>query len=479
MTTENLQRSAAPPPPPSLDRFSLLPNELLDAIFALAYSFYPPKAPLSKRLRPFQERELYRSVTIVHLRQFRTLSRTLELDPARGELVTKIAIGSYSRPHDDDSRVSLDDLLSALPNLVTLEIPVGLSPYEAPSGIVLSRLWRVKMVSASIHSCRFGWSDLAFLSMLPNLNDLVIYNWLSFGTRHSPSPNGFSFKHVVRVKVMGEGIDKETVLPIANLCPNLLHLHLFGTDGRGLQHPDLLPLVPATLHSLQLDSPYGSSEPCDLLLPRFSHLRQLNLGETCHSESIHTTLAQLPNLVSIRLGDGQVDYRGFAALVSGPSRLVELKSLIFDTKTAFSPDDMADWVDPSDYLPDPVGLRALRGVCDSNGVDLSGTMFDDCLRALEDFHVEWNNRAVLAAAYHGDRDFDQLHHTRTEASRAGVTLPSFDLDSLDPDHLEVVETELPEKEWIVLSLRNRCPDEQGKIDGRSACTSMEDGAGSG
>ncbi|GAA6018014.1 hypothetical protein JCM11491_000031 [Sporobolomyces phaffii] len=481
MTTE-----LSSPPPRSLDRLSLLPNELLDVIFELSYFTFPSTAPLSKRLRPFQERQLYRSVTLRSVDQFRSLSRTLELDPARGELVSDLAIGSHSRPHNDDSRVLLDDLLSKVPNLVTLQFPLGSSHYEAPSAAVMSRLSGVKTVIAFIvdggpaHDSSFEVTNLASLSMLPNLNELEIREWPSFDAEDHQRSVSFSFETVETLTVAGVGADEETVLEIVNLCPNVLHLELMVTYADTTGFPSLLSLLPVTLRSLQLLAPGAIFTPCDSFLPRLAGLRHLELGSDFHTSGIHTTLAQLPNLVGFRLGNGKVDYRGLAALVSGPSRLVDLESLILDNvrpiihhfgnrtpgpsnpsfsaDAALLPDDMTDWVSPSEYLPDPVGLRALRAVCDSNAVNLGGTMLD-CLETLDDFHIESNNRAVLAAACHGDRDFHQLYHTRTEASRAGVTLPSFDLDSLDPDRLEVVETELTEKEWFVLSLRNKARSE--------------------
>ncbi|GAA6018035.1 hypothetical protein JCM11491_000040 [Sporobolomyces phaffii] len=473
-----------------VDRLSRLPNELLDTIFDLAYPYCypyrPPRFPLSKRLRPFQERLLYGRITLRSVDRFYSLYRTLDLDSTRGELVTEIAICSQSRPRNYPSRVSLDDLLSKLPNLVTLDFPVGSSHYEAPSGAVMSRLSGVTKVIALIqdsgpaHDLAFKMTNLASLSMLPNLNELEIREWPSFDAEDHQRSASFSFEKVERLAVVGDGADEETVLRIVNLCPNLLYLGLVSTYDEDAFFPDLLPLLPVTLRSLRLFSPCGSFAPCDSLLPRFSQLRQLELDHNCYSTGICHTLAQLPNLVGIRLWNGKVDYRNLAALVSGPSRLVELKSITlnnrdldldkrlfghctpapsrprFSAKKAYLPGDMTDWANPSEYLPDPVGLRTLRGVCHSNGVRLSGTMLD-CLETLENFHIESNNRAVLAAAYRGDRDFDQLHHTRTEASRAGVTLPSFDLDSLDPDRLEVVEAELPEKSWFVLSLRNKEP----------------------
>ncbi|GAA6018700.1 hypothetical protein JCM11491_001269 [Sporobolomyces phaffii] len=257
----------------------------------------------------------------------------------------------------------------------------------------------------------------------------------------------------------------------------------------GSSRPDLrkiLPLLPPTLQSLRLDTRKEPGRPtfCDPFLPQFRQLRRLDLADGCFSPSIDTTLAQLPNLVAIRLGHGTAHYRGLASLASGPTRLVALKSITLETATSVfgdlggdrtrAPSDpsfsapsaltldhhLSEWVSPSEFLPDPVGLRTLMEACKSSGVKLGGTLFH-LFKPLEEWYIEANNRAVLRAAASGrDRDFRRLRRIQSDAlQRAGVSLPSFDLDSLDPDRLEVVETELPEKEWFVLSLRNKARSE--------------------
>ncbi|GAA6018017.1 hypothetical protein JCM11491_000032 [Sporobolomyces phaffii] len=472
-------------PRPPLDRLSLLPNELLDAIFGLSYSSLIPTAPLSKRLRPFQERQLYRSIVLKTVDQFHALSRTLHLNSTRGQFVLNLGIAWLPFYGDDTSNLSLDDLLSKIPNLVTLILPVGPGYYSTPNAEVMARLLAVRSVTVTrfeptaADSSRFELSDFAFLSELPNLNELDVLDWPQSATGSVQYSKAFSFARVQTLGVTGVEADEATILQIVNLCPSLLHLYLLACHDVLIEFPGLPPYLPATLRSLSLLAPNASFAACDSLLLRFSHLRILDLGAVSHSRSIHTTLAQLPNLVSIRLGDGQVDYRGFAALVSGPSRLVDLRSItlnsayssinLFGTYTpapsdpsfsadaAFWPDDMSDWVHPSEYLPDPVGLRTLRGVCHSNGVRLSGTMFK-CLEALEEFRIESNNRAVLSAVF--GRHLSPLRQVRAAAMRDQVPLPSDDLDSLDPDHLEVVETELPETYRLVLSLRNKARSEK-------------------
>ncbi|GAA5865443.1 hypothetical protein JCM3774_005638 [Rhodotorula dairenensis] len=47
---------------PGVDRFSTLPNELLQHIFALAYAKKRPAAPLSRRLRPFYDEVVFRAL---------------------------------------------------------------------------------------------------------------------------------------------------------------------------------------------------------------------------------------------------------------------------------------------------------------------------------------------------------------------------------------------------------------------------------
>ncbi|GAA6018036.1 hypothetical protein JCM11491_000041 [Sporobolomyces phaffii] len=296
-----------------------------------------------------------------------------------------------------------------------------------------------------------------------------------------PRPESFSLRGVETLRVHGRGADTMSVAGLVNLCPRLVHLELFTWVDEA-DFSALLPLLPATLRSLRLDSTGGTNRPCDSFLPRFRQLRRVHLGHGCYSQSIHRTLAQLPDLVTIRFGSGMDDYQTLASLVSGPDRLVDLKSIALDgfymcrkdlmgirtpapSDPSFSTGDaaievnMTDWALPSSHRPDPVSLRELARLCDSNGVDLSGTMLK-CLETLDAFHLESNNRAVLAVVFGPDDTFNRIRDVRSAASRAGVCLPTFDLDSLDPDNLEIVETALPEKDWFVLSLRNKTKQEE-------------------
>ncbi|GAA6018023.1 hypothetical protein JCM11491_000034 [Sporobolomyces phaffii] len=454
------------------------------------YPYRPPKFPLSKRLRPFQERLLYGRIDLRSVDRFHSLYHTLDLDPTRGELVTEIAICSQSRPRNDPSRVSLDDLLSALPNLVTLSLPTGPTQYKAPSRAIMHRLSRVTHVTTRVHDDSFGHdsrfrlSDLACLSALPNLETLEIHGSSTLLNGVNSYPEAFRFSNLETLRFVQTGADADAVVKLVDLCPNLVHFE-WSSYLKEPDFPRILPFLPPTLRSLCIETPTIFFDQCDPFLPRFTKLQSLDLTDLCYSFEIHTALAQLPDLTEVRFEGSAVDYRGLASLVSGPSRMVNLKSITLDTRESeldeepvgnrapapsapsFPPPqgdvtlslDMSDWPSLRDDLEDPVGLRMLVGACESNGVNLSGTLLD-CFEALEDFHIEHNNRAVLAVAFGPDNTFDRIRDARLAASQDGVSVPDFDLDSLDPDHLEVVETELPEKEWFVLSLRNKPkPDE--------------------
>ncbi|GAA6018702.1 hypothetical protein JCM11491_001271 [Sporobolomyces phaffii] len=474
-----------------VDRLSRLPNELLDTIFDLAYPYCypyrPPKFPISKGLRPFQERLLYREINLSSVDQFHALSRTLDLDPTRGELVEGISIVSCSRPREDPSKVSLDDLLSRLPNLVALELPTGSHQYQEPSESVLTKLSKVKYVTTTVHveppdeKWRFHPSPFAFLSALPNLVELAISAWPyhdDFVWTHTHG-HAFEMRSMWGLRIEGPGAGAPNVAAFIALCPNLVHLELITVDGGFSSSPDssLLRLLPVTLQSLRLDCPMNVFAPCEQLLTHLTQLRRLDLGSACHSYDVHTALAQLPLLVSVRLGNCVVDFAGFASLVSGPSRLVHLEHITLDTFLRLdtlmgtrtpAPSDpsfsaaaaesldryLNDWAEPDNYLGDPNELRALVRACEANGVALDGTMRDLC-EPLEAWNVECNNRAVLICASGHDRQFTWLGWARARAARAGVSLPTLDLDELDPARLEVVEIELPEKDWFVLSLRNK------------------------
>ena len=76
---------------------------------------------------------------------------------------------------------------------------------------------------------------------------------------------------------------------------------------------------------------------------------------------------------------------------------------------------------------------------------------EDSIKLMENYFIEANNRSVLLA-YH-EEDFERLKVYRTAARAAGFTLPPLIFESLRRD-IRITKTELPNKNWFALSLRN-------------------------
>jgi len=248
-----------------------------------------------------------------------------------------------------------------------------------------------------------------------------------------------------------------------------------------------LGVLPSTLHSLKLGSEYASISPRDDLLRRFTVLKSLDLDKHCYSIEIHTTLAQLPLLVEIRLGGGTISPIGFINLVSGPTRLSNLKrialdfgigsegrSVSYETSFLYGGNvSMEDWKlsedmeagtgKRGDYV---VELTRFVSLAESNGIEVLGTIHE-ALALVKDYWVEASNRAILALqarSEHRDlrsEEFDRLRDVRQSAITYGVPLPQLDIDSLDPRRLELDKIELPERDWFMYSVRNRGDSEEG------------------
>ncbi|GAA6018701.1 hypothetical protein JCM11491_001270 [Sporobolomyces phaffii] len=293
-----------------------------------------------------------------------------------------------------------------------------------------------------------------------------------------PRPESFRLRNVETLVVDGHGADSVSVAGLVNLCPNLVHLDLYSWMVEP-DYPRLLPLLPATLRSLRLEPGPGTTpETFDSFLPRFSQLRRLTLGIGCHSQYTHNALARLTHLTALHLIGGVFHYRDLVNLVSGPSRLSNLVSITLESGDTYrkqyggtrtpAPSDpafsteivemldgrMTDWVYGASLAEDRKASRILVEACLSNGVCLGGTALDR-FETVEDFHIEANNRAVLLATLRRPDGLFHIQQVRSEATRQGIALPSYDLDSLEPDNLEIVETALPEKNWFILSLRNK------------------------
>jgi hypothetical protein len=96
-----------------------------------------------------------------------------------------------------------------------------------------------------------------------------------------------------------------------------------------------------------------------------------------------------------------------------------------------------------------------------NGVTVEGSGIEE-LELADDYWIEANNRAVLHA--HFPNDLEPWKKVLRDAKRHGSPLP--DPGQLDSDQpFEIVETELPAKEWFLLSIRNEQKDGVNEEEG--------------
>lgn len=118
-----------------------------------------------------------------------------------------------------------------------------------------------------------------------------------------------------------------------------------------------------------------------------------------------------------------------------------------------------DWTLPGegsggDHV-DVVGLRRVIGAAQSRGVAVNESAYS-VLQLVADYHVEANNRAVVAAVY-GD-ELWYLEQSWEQAAVDEVDLPDYDLGpliDLEPEQLEILEEELPDRDWYMLSLARK------------------------
>ncbi|GAA5835052.1 hypothetical protein JCM5353_002128 [Sporobolomyces roseus] len=454
-----------------IDHFSSLPNELLDYIFDYAYESSGPQGPISKHLLPFFEQQLYRKVSLWSF----SLPHFLDIvaqKPRLGKVTLSLAL-----PANGDRR--LQELLPLLPNLVDVDLP-SLPPLPLSSSqttLTNSTLSRLRRIAVSLGHAgdSANIDDLSQLATLHSLRQLKVYHFNTSGMsgyRSAITP----LSQITQLNIEGVAADLEPVKFVLNVCPSVLHLELYSTYQTSAEFDSSLPHIPATLHSLYLRSDASSATRFDHLLSRFSQLRSIRLGDRCYSSTIHSALLQLPLLTRIHLGCGPLDPVGFRFLVTGPTRLLSLQTITLDFYTSQEGKrshrpyeiicgnngnfkglgiEMSDWEFPDEWegaCLDVGAYKESERLSKENGVVIDGTIkvaLDWC----RNYHFESNNRAVIDA-YHR-QDFTHLRQIYSSAAQAGIALPNVAFHSLDTNRLEIVEIDLPEHDWWMLSLRDK------------------------
>jgi hypothetical protein len=322
-------------------------------------------------------------------------------------------------------------------------------------------------------------NQFAFLAALTSLTTLKLYHWpfdahVTFEEKEEEEEESFELQHLQHLHIKGDGAAEDSIKALVELCPTLISVDLASTRGIGsTSYTDALETLPSTLQALKLGSDLAIRGSQDAVLRRFNRLRFLDLDKKCYSTELHQTLALLPLLVEIRLGEGIVSPLDWVPLVCGTTRLVNLKKITFDFKvgkrgqttnfeTFEDVEGMKDWGLSDDLLKGAgahvefiANLRKFISMAESNGVKVGGTVHE-ALAIFEDFWIEGNNR-VVAGLYAGFDWLNRLEDIRDGAFYASITLPSFDieaLEALDPDRLKLVKIDLPERNWYMYGLKD-------------------------
>ncbi|GAA6013431.1 hypothetical protein JCM11491_006076 [Sporobolomyces phaffii] len=476
---------------PQLDRLSSLPNELLDHIFDLAHTLdYPSTGAISKHLLPFHISGLYRRIHLEKLSNFGQLIRKVSREREYGERIRSLKIDQdlqglilrESFPSDNvasffQSLSRLEDLDLAEDNFDWDEDDNGLLEAFDEASFLASETVMPSVVALRVEE-RF---PVLWLRAFPSL---VRLEYVQFNEPFNEVPDprdNLVLPNLGYLSFTGTYADHWSIAAYCLLGPSLRHLRLCVEDNCADYRP-ILPLLPTTLVNLELESDQRyEPEPCDDLLPRFTRLERLSLGQGEFSPNLPLYLASLSHLKELRLGEGKFSIDQFLPLVSGPTRLPSFRKVTFDYPAEFkigsrleldddgsirgvrSPGEGShigqDWFLPEFDFDDgvtdgftPRRIRDLVQVGRREGIKIDGNIFR-ALESADAYLLEVANVTV----YGTFRDGDLTHIAALK--RGGPTrcgrLPSLDLDALDPENLELVKTDLPDEWWFQFSLRNK------------------------
>ncbi|GAA5987303.1 hypothetical protein JCM5350_008140 [Sporobolomyces pararoseus] len=497
-----------------IDHFSKLPYDVLDPILELAYDGGLPTGPLSKRLLPYYLKYIHQSIYLERgLIFIENFARYLQAVPQMGSLVERLIVNIWTRHAAEvQSRTSLSTpnpfipLLPLLPvlrhlNVISLKEPLFLigDALRHHSPALHLRNLRSLAIALRHHSPALhlqnlrslaialpennGLSSLDFMADLRSLSKLRINGFC--GDTKTISPPIRYFEGIRALEARGVvGIKKQSMEELIRAFPNLTRFTLsdLGRQDRAPHYlSGLLGSLPINLTGLDIVTTSSSPQTIDPILPKLQSLERLHLSGYIwlNPNSLCGSLLQLRALVLLRLAHGQIDLIQLKAFVTSPHRPPRLRSIILDhdigipgskvasprgrivdwnvVKLEYST-EMKDWTLPqwrwAMRTPSLFNYRDLKQLVDlakEGGVEVSGAGLE-ALRTVENYFIELNNRSVLYAYY--EKDFGPLIKSREEATKCDYLLPEIDIDSFEPE-LEIVETPLPDKDWFILSLKNK------------------------
>ncbi|GAA5839453.1 hypothetical protein JCM5353_008705 [Sporobolomyces roseus] len=463
-----------------VDRFSSLPNELLDLIFEYTYSSHAPSRPLSKRFLPFYRIHLYRSIHLSSPQHLESLLETVQSQNTLGTLVLSLClpISKSTASSNPKPTKTLKKLLPLLPNLDQLDATV----FDR-FGAVVRSIGNLEPLASTLTSLAVSapeTSDEGFLKLhklydlLSHLRSLVtlqVYQWEIYDDFDLTPKDGTVLPTIKTLEIHGRGAEDDSAAELVSTFPMVANLTLHSTYMDDSSWSIVLPGIPATLESLSLFADHVHFGPVDSFSTALHTLRRIHLGRNCFTPSIHHRLQKLSRLEEIHLGNGLIDAKAFLSLVTGPFRFVHLRHLILDLEGGHfglcismggsevmveeNEDCVTDWELPEwfeDRFIDRNDMEHLIESARSSGILVEGTVLK-ALKVLKLFCIDQNNRAILA--YSGPADLRRLHNTRMEALRYNYKLPELDFDLLERDKLEIVETKMPGTEWSVFGFRDK------------------------
>ena len=275
---------------------------------------------------------------------------------------------------------------------------------------------------------------------------------------------------LTHLTVSGTYAESLSIASFCTLCPSLTHLTLYCTSP---DYPPLLNILPTSLISLELHSrDTYDQETCRGELSRFTHLRHLSIGSFLFSYNLPRYLDTISALESLEIGEGHVSIDGLIGLLdklptlrhlrldllngSIGSRLeVEVGTGYVEAKGIPPAEERlaVDWGIPGFMYTEEYGttLEAAQKLLNrarDAGVRVEGSILE-AVRVMNALNLEIANVAIYRCFEY--RTFH--HYTSLKVDNITDRLPPLDLDSLDPNNLKLVKTELPDEGWFALSLK--------------------------
>ncbi|GAA5989320.1 hypothetical protein JCM5350_003443 [Sporobolomyces pararoseus] len=321
-----------------INRFSLLPPELVDYIFELAASTHElSTVPPSKALQSAHERALYRFVKLEQMEPHFSLDRTLRSHPEKALLVHHLLL---ELPYGADQLlIGLKNFLYRLSNLVEISTDT-----ETAVALLYRLTTQIDLATqlSNLTVCRLPKFEvdsdaIPVLARIASLREVEL-----FGMRPEALASNSTAPQVTRLFISGPGDESGLLLPdtsaLLRFFPSaeIVSFDLNGiVDEYDDDGPPMVPPIQSFLDPLatSLEVLRFDDHPSPFLhfvtnVSNFSRLQELHLGVAIYEwyNPLPRGLSSLTNLVSLSLhlqGSGAE----LLELVEGPQRLPHLRSL--------------------------------------------------------------------------------------------------------------------------------------------------------